>query len=286
LISERAAAALGYAQTVYLLPVSLFGMAVSAAELPLMSQVTGSPEAVAAQLRDRLNQGLRRISFFVVPSAVAFLVLGDVVAGAIFQTGRFTVADTRYLWYLLIGSAVGLLAATMGRLYASAFYALRDARTPLYFAALRVFLAAALAYVFALKLPSLFALNRELGAVGITATSGLAAGMEFLLLRRQVRQRIGHTGLPASTLGALWGSAVLAAAVGLAIKLALARFAGTAAPAPGSWEGDVLGAPALPASLTGLLVLGAYGLLYFAFTSLWGVPESLAVVRKFRRRRR
>src|SRR5205823_741608 len=44
LISERALAVLAYAQTQYLIPVSLFGMAVSAAELPEMSRATGSPE--------------------------------------------------------------------------------------------------------------------------------------------------------------------------------------------------------------------------------------------------
>ena len=61
---------LNYAQLLYGLPVSLFGMAVSAAELPAMSSVVGNGEEVAAALRERLGDGLRRIAFFVVPSAV------------------------------------------------------------------------------------------------------------------------------------------------------------------------------------------------------------------------
>ena len=283
LISPRAVAALGYAQIIYLLPVSLFGMAVSAAELPLMSQASGSAEEVASKLRDRLNQGLRRIAFFVIPSAAAFLFLGDVVAGAILQTGRFTVADTRYAWYLLIGSAVGLLAATMGRLYASTFYALRDTRTPLYFAALRVALGAGLAYLTAIQLPSLLGFNRELGGVGITFTSGVAAWIEFLLLRKQLRRRIGRTGLPGKFVAALWGCATGAAAIGLAIKLGLVLLAGASAPTPGAWEGRFLAGPALPAVVTGAIVLGVYGALYFAFTALLGVPESVAVLRRLRR---
>lgn len=283
LISPRAVAALGYAQIIYLLPVSLFGMAVSAAELPLMSQASGSAEEVASKLRDRLNQGLRRIAFFVIPSAAAFLFLGDVVAGAILQTGRFTVADTRYAWYLLIGSAVGLLAATMGRLYASTFYALRDTRTPLYFAALRVALGAGLAYLTAIQLPSLLGFNRELGGVGITFTSGVAAWIEFLLLRKQLRRRIGRTALPGKFVAALWGCATGAAAIGLAIKLGLVQLAGASAPTPGAWEGRFLAGPALPAVVTGAIVLGVYGALYFAFTALLGVPESVAVLRRLRR---
>ena len=82
----------------------------------------------------RLDAGLRRIAFFVVPSAVAFLALGDVVAGALFQTGRFNHSDAVYVWGILAGSAVGLLASTLGRLYSSTYYALRDTRTPLRYA--------------------------------------------------------------------------------------------------------------------------------------------------------
>src|SRR6266542_7120093 len=77
LISEQAVAALMYAQSLYTLPVSLFGMSVSAAELPAMSRAIGTPEAVAAVLRYRLDEGLRRIAFFIVPSSMAFLALGD-----------------------------------------------------------------------------------------------------------------------------------------------------------------------------------------------------------------
>ncbi len=284
LISARAASALAYAQTLYLLPVSLFGMAVSAAELPLMSQASGSPDEIAAQLRDRVNQGLRRIAFLVVPSAAAFLFLGDVVGGAIFQTGRFTVADTRYIWYLLIGSAVGLLATTMGRLYASTFYALKDTRTPLYFAVLRVLLTAVLAYVSAVELPSILGVHRELGGVGITATTGFAAWIEFLLLRRKLRRRIGRTGLSTRNLVTLWGCAAVAAVVGLATKLGLGQVVGTAASGRGAWEGNALAAPALPAVVTGVIVLGVYGVLYFALTSALKVPESVALVRRLRRR--
>src|ERR1019366_518831 len=76
---------LANAQTLYTLPVSLFGMSVSAAELPAMSSALGDEAQVAGQLRQRLNAGLRQIAFFIVPSAMAFLALGDVVAGGGFH---------------------------------------------------------------------------------------------------------------------------------------------------------------------------------------------------------
>ena len=83
-----AVSALAYAQTLYLLPVSLFGMSVSASELPEMSSALGGREEVAAHLRRRLVSGLRRIAFFVIPSVVAFIALGDIIAAAIYQRGK------------------------------------------------------------------------------------------------------------------------------------------------------------------------------------------------------
>src|SRR6267143_6745938 len=80
-----AVSALGYAQSLYTLPVSLFGMSISAAELPAMSSALGSSAEVAAQLRQRLDGGLRRIAFFIIPSAMAMLALGDVMTAALYQ---------------------------------------------------------------------------------------------------------------------------------------------------------------------------------------------------------
>jgi putative peptidoglycan lipid II flippase len=137
-LGQGAVVALNYAQSLYTLPVSLFGMSVSAAELPAMSKTLGTESVVAETLRHRLDEGLKRISFFIVPSAVAFLALGDVIAAVLYQTGKFNRDDSVYVWTILAGAAVGLLASTLGRLYSSTYYALRDTRTPLRYAVLRV----------------------------------------------------------------------------------------------------------------------------------------------------
>ena len=202
LISPETVSALGYAQLLALLPVSLFGISVSAAELPELARETALGEDASARLRRRIDGGLERIAFFVVPSAVAFLLIGDVLAALLFQTGRFDAADSRWVWYLLMGSAVGLVAGTLGRLYASAFYALQDARTPLVFASLRVVLSAVLAYVSVRYAPGWLGVPAELGAVGITATTGFAAWLEYLLLRRALGRRVPDPGSsgPTSTL--------------------------------------------------------------------------------------
>ena len=252
-----AVASLTYAQSLYTLPVSLFGMSVSAAELPAMSRTLGTNEQVADLLRPRLNTGLRRIAFFIVPSAMAFLAFGDVLTAVLYQTGEFKRAAVVYVWGILAGSSVGLLAATLGRLYSSTYYALHDTRTPLMYAIIHVALTTVLGYVSAIHLPSLLGIDSRWGVVGLTASASLAAWVEFVLLRRSLNKRIGRTGLPFSVLGKLLLGAVAGAGVGWAFKLLL----GPRHPLP-----------------VALVVLGGYGVTYFGITSALRIPESLEVI--------
>src|SRR5262249_39761314 len=198
LLGTGAVTGLRNASTLYTLPVSLFGMSVSAAELPAMSAVASGDAAALDAVRLRLDDGLRRIAYFVVPSAMAFLALGDVIVGALFQTGRFERTDSVFVWGILAGSAVGLLASTLGRLYSSTYYALRDTKTPLRYAILRVVLTSILGVLFALPLPRLLGIDLKWGAAGLTASAGIAGWVEFLMLRRTLNKRIGKTALPSS----------------------------------------------------------------------------------------
>ena len=252
-----AVAALASAQVLYTLPVSLFGMSISAAELPAMSSATGTSTEVADALRARLGTGLRRIAFLVVPSAVAFALLGDIVAGALFQTGRFTHDDAVYVWGILAGSAVGLLASTLGRLYSSAFYALRDTRTPLRYAILRVVLTTLLGVLFALPLPKLLGIEARWGAAGLTASAGIAGWVEFALLRRGIGARIGRAGIGARFLALLWGAALIAALLAWGLKR---TFYATG--------------PIVMAEVT----LIPFGIAYFVLTAIAGVEESRAIL--------
>jgi putative peptidoglycan lipid II flippase len=264
LLPQGMVALLGYAVTVYTLPVSLFGMSISAAELPEMSSVLGSESEVATVLRTRLNTGLRRIAFFVIPSAAAFVALGDVIARALFQSGRFTVTDTFFTWGILAGSAVGLLASTLGRLYSSTYYALHDTRTPLRFAIVRVVLTMALGYAFAIPLPHLLGIDPRWGAAGLTASAGIAGWIEFLLLRSRLNRRIGTTGLSRSYVTTLWLCAAAASGVALLIRY---------------------GVPALHRFVLATAVLGSFSLVFGALTLAFGIPEARALLNRASRRR-
>ena len=258
-----AVSALAYAQTLNSLPVSLFGMAISAAELPAMSSALGTQEEIGAVLRQRLENGLKNISFFVVPSAVAFVVLGDVVVATIYRGGHFTGHDVTFVWSVLAGSGVGLLASTSGRLYSSAFYALRDTRTPLNFAIIRVVLTVALGYFFALPLPRLLGIDQRWGVAGLTLSAGMAGWVEFALLRRALQARIGAVVASVSRVARLWAGALIASACAYGVKLVL---------------------PFHRPELVGLCVLSIFGLGYLGFTRLLGVAAPGSLTRLLGRR--
>jgi putative peptidoglycan lipid II flippase len=230
-------------------------MSVSAAELPTMS---GAAELDAYEmLRDRLNKGLRQIAYFVIPSAMAFLALGDVVAAALFQTGRFTHDDTVLVWLILAGSAIGLVASTLGRLYSSTYYALRDTRTPLRYAVIRVILTTVLGYLSAIVLAPMLGVPPLRGTAGLTASAGVAGWVEYLLLRRTLNARLGNTGLPVSLTIRLWAAAAAGAGVAWAVRIAM---------------------PPAPPILTAAMVLTPYGLTYLVMTFVLNVPEARTAV--------
>ncbi|MDQ3281232.1 MAG: murein biosynthesis integral membrane protein MurJ [Acidobacteriota bacterium] len=270
-----------YAQTIYLLPISLFGMSVAAAELPQMAGEVGDHDKIAAALRTRLTRGLRQISFFVVPTIVAFIAIGNLLIAAIFQTGAFTPEVTRYVWYILAGSTVGLLAMTLGRLYSSAYYAMGDTKTPLKFATIRVILTAGLGYLFAFPLrplivrfieligmpiPQVAGGTLALGAVGLTASAGVAGWIEFLLLRAGMQRRIGRVDTTGSFELKLWIAAIAAGAVSVISE----RFLGT-----------FLARLPLHNVATAMVISGIFGVVYFAVAMLLGIEEVRALIKRF-----
>jgi putative peptidoglycan lipid II flippase len=202
----------------------------------------------------------------VVPSAVAFLTLGDQLAELVYGGGKFGEQEVLWVWGVLAGAAVGLVATTLGRLYSSAFYALRDTRTPMRFALLRVVTSITLSATFAVFGPRLLGIDAKWGVAGITVAAGLAGWLEFTLLRQALIRRLGRVDFPRRTQGILWGAAALAAAL--------------------AWGARWVNADAPMLVRTGL-VLGIYGMTYWLITWKAGIPEAVALrERVFRSRRR
>jgi len=259
LLASGAVSTLAYAQALYTLPISLFGMSISASELPEMSSYIGSPEEVHTKLRNRLQQALEKVAFFIVPSVAAFVFLGDVMVAALYQTGEFGIDQTFIVWLVLIGSSVGLLASTMGRLYSSTFFSLKDTKTTLNFAIVRVILTTVLGYLFSFVIIPIFWPNNLYATVGLTASAGMAGWIEFALLRHKLNNKIGKTGITIIYQAKLWFSAFIGALLGLGLKVYVHY------PHP---------------IIRAFVVFAVYGVAYFIITSFLKVDISKSIIAK------
>jgi len=106
-------------------------------------------------------------------------------------------------------------------------------------------------------LPVALHINPKWGVAGLTASAGIAGWIEFVLLRRTLNRRIGKTGLAGLYVTKLWLAALVAAGIGWGLKLLV----GNLHPIP-----------------LAAVVLGGYGVSYFAITSALGIPASQTVV--------
>jgi len=237
--------ALGYAQLVQVLPVSLFGASFAAASLPELAR-----DATAAtpneQLRGRIATGFRRITFFVLPSAFALVVLGPPIVAALFQTGRFAHSDSVLVGGVIAAYGIGLLGQATVKLFASGFYALRDTRTPVKIAAFSLAVGSGLGWL----------LLRWFGPAGIALGSSVGGTLSTVLHLRDLDRRIG------AVLGPEHWRAVGAAVAGAGA----AALAGLAAAGLGA------GLAPVPRALA---AVGIFGTVYAAITAALRHPDAL-----------
>jgi putative peptidoglycan lipid II flippase len=288
-LAVGAVSSLTYAQVLYLLPISVFGMSVAAAELPDLSEVTVDDPDARRAFRRRLEDGMARILFYVAPTAALFIVVGDVIVRVLFERGQFSSGDTYALWLVIAAFSLGLPATTASRLMQNALYALGDARTPARLAALRVMVGTLVGLVLMFPLdrltiaggriagwddvlafgPLADTLRRNpgniphLGIVGLALGASVSSWLEYRLLSTALAWRIGR-----SHLGGRWINPIAAASAAAAVTAFLAERA----------VGDrhvVVAAP---------LVLAPAGVVYLLATRQLGVPEATAMSGRVRRR--
>ena len=260
-LAAGAVAVMGYAQMLYILPISLFGMSVAAAELPELSRQRGHDVEV---LRTRVSRGLRQIAFFVVPSFIGYLVLGDVIVGALLERGRFTRFDTILVAATLAAFSLNLVASTASRLLVSAYFALHDTKTPARYATTRVILAAALGGGLMLLFDRWeIAPGKRLGPVGLALGGGIAGWLEWWLLRRRLGSRIGTVGAGASPLGRMFAAAGVAAVVARGLHWLL---------------------PDMSPLIEGIIVLPVFGAVYFLVAARLGLEQANAIFARVLRR--
>jgi putative peptidoglycan lipid II flippase len=163
---------LGYAFRFMQLPLGLFGVAIASATLPAISRSAALDRM--QEFRDTLARSLGMVLLLTIPSSIGLALMGESMIGAIYQWGRFSAFDTHQTAVALACYSVGLAGYSATKVMAPAFYALNDARTPMWV---------------------------SLGSIALNG------GAAFLLV---TRTGMGHAGLALSTsLVALAGSVAL-----------------------------------------------------------------------------
>lgn len=236
-LGTGANAVFGYAQMLYLLPMSLLGTGEAAVSLPEMARDTAGTNTAKRNesLRRRLGSAFARTSVLAAPAIAALVLFGREIITVVLQTGAFDRSSTVRVAEVLAIYGFALLGNASGRLLATTCYALGDTSRPARFALARVIVSTAVA----------LALMGPLGVAGVVLGATAAAWLEALLLGWHVRRTVGGLGLeqlavlrllalaalcalaplglrallPTELAAGLWGSLAVLAALGLAFAL-------------------------------------------------------------------
>jgi putative peptidoglycan lipid II flippase len=289
---------LDLAQILFLLPISLFAIAIAAAELPELSRTTDS-----AGLLDRLTTADRRVAFFMVGATVAFVVGGGTLAAAIYGWGNFDSTDTLLVWLVVATYSIGLVPTGAARLLQNGLFARGDTAGPAAIAVVRMLVASAIGLCLMFQLEQIALVPAEavttiaelggsteqvgdlpaalrplpaetrsdedaparLGVLGLAVGSAVASWLEWGLLHRRLRRRVGAAPPLHRTVGALLVPAGCASIAIVAVQLLVAS------------------APIL-VQAAAVAVAGAVG--YLGACAATGVPEVTTMLDRAKRGRR
>lgn len=189
-LASGAISGLAFSQTISTLPISLFGISISQSELTNISRANGTIEEKENYLIERLQLSFRKLNFFIIPTVLCFIILGDILISTLFQTGQFTHETTNYVWSILIASSFALLGQTKSRVLSSSFYALKDTKTPMRVAFIRVFVTTLLGIFFALYLHKILGISSYFQASLLALSFGIAAAIEFFILKHLLEKKL------------------------------------------------------------------------------------------------
>jgi putative peptidoglycan lipid II flippase len=212
-LGAGARAVFGYAQLIYLLPMSVLGTGEAAVSLPEMASDTADldRERQNASLRGRLGASLAQVTTLAVPTTLILALLGGEILRVLLQSGKFDQEATTRVQAVVTAYAFALIANASARVLTTTAYAIGDTRTPARYAIYRVVVSTVGSLV----------LMQWLDVVGVVLGAVIAAWVETLALGWKLRQRLGGLGLeeiPAARAAALGAISIAPA---LALKAVL-----------------------------------------------------------------
>jgi putative peptidoglycan lipid II flippase len=199
---------LAYAFRFMQLPLGLFGVAIASATLPAISRSASLGRI--DEFRRTLSRSLGMVFLLTLPSSVGLIVLGRAMVGAIYEGGKFHAYDTQQTALALSCYAIGLSGYSALKVLTPAFYALNDARTPMYVSLASI----AINYGVAAAMVR----TGTLGHAGLAIATSAVALFGFLALFWILRGRIGGIHGRALLVSVIQ-IAIASAGMGLAVSL-------------------------------------------------------------------
>jgi putative peptidoglycan lipid II flippase len=147
---------LNYAFRLMQFPIGVFGVAIGTAAIPTLSRLAS--EERFEKFRSTLSDAVKLVFLLAIPSACGLIVLGKPIVSLIYQRGEFDAFDTDMTAWALTAYSIGLAAYAAIKVVSPAFFALDDAKTPMY-----ISVASILVHV-----PTSFGMMQLLSNVGVT----------------------------------------------------------------------------------------------------------------------
>ena len=220
---------LSYAFRLMQFPIGLFGVAVGTASIPVLSRLAS--EGKTQDFRDTLSSSINLVFLMTLPSACGLIVLGEPIIRLLYSHGgAFKESDVPMTAWALSGYAIGLTGYAAIKVLSPAFYAMDDAKTPMYIALLSIAVNAVASY-FLMNLLSGYGVSdtapNGLGHVGVALATSCVALVNLialvLFMRRKIKRLNGRNILMSFTKLAI-ASAVLSVVSYGAYHFLLNRF--------------------------------------------------------------
>ncbi len=198
-----------------LLPVGIFGMAVSTATFPTLAE--NVTRGRFDRVREAITETLRSILFLSIPSSVGMIVLGLTIVQVLLEHGAFSLQSAILTVYPLTGFAIGMAGLAAVEILTRSFYAMRDSVTPV--------IVSVAQFIFKIAL-SLLLINAVIWGAGwgtgaLAFSTSIAGLLEAGVLLYLLHQRIGGLGL--RQLAQFTGRVLLASVI-MGVGILLVRF--------------------------------------------------------------
>lgn len=264
---------LSYSFRLMQFPIGVFGVAIGTAAIPTLSRLASENNIV--RFRETLSDAIKLVFLLTIPAACGLIVLGEPIVALIYQGGAFRAFDTNMVAWSLAAYSIGLAGYAAIKVLSPSFYAMDDARTPMFISIATIAVHAPVSFGM-MYLLSGIGVSAErpngYGHVGVALATSAVALVNFTALTYFMRKKIGRLN-GRDILGAFVRVAIASAVMTLVCYLSYRAVASF-------FNVENIGVRMLEA----FIPIGLGGLAFFIMAKLLRISEVEQVVSMLRRK--